>query len=530
MEWPALLGISARRLGAALVLGCGGLLACASNLWAQSPDVSENNLPSVVERLRAQEAEIAALREEVARHASELHRLPPVEAEEYFVPAGDAPTDGQLEVQPLVAGLAPAEALRISALEKKLDDLAKQAAAKPDAGDKKSDGAWIDVSGEKWTVKLGGHVQTDFVTWATASPAIVGDTNYFEFRRLRLVADGTGYGLYDFRLQMTLEPETVGETQPLGTASSPDVKDAYLSMNEVPFLGRIRIGNFFVPFSLEQVTNDTNNIFLERSIPSQGIFAADREVGVAFYNRTDDQNITWTGGFFIDSISDTLKERIDDNQGFRLSGRVTWLPFYDEPSNGRYLIHTGLGILHTDDQDDRVRFRARPQVREGPRLIDSGSLVAETYTTGNAELAIVWANFTLQSEAFVSSVDLTAAGPTTIGGAYAHVSYFLTGENRIFERFGQHGAQFGRNNPYTNFFVVPGAIGSGAWEAKARWSYLNLDNVNRGQYNDLTLGFNWYWSDRTRIMFDWIHPFTTADTVFGATQADLLAMRFDFNW
>ncbi len=60
-----------------------------------------------------------------------------------------------------------------------------------------------------------------------ASPAITGDTNYWEFRRLRLVADGTGYGVYDFRLQMTLEPETVGETRPLGTASSPDVKDAY---------------------------------------------------------------------------------------------------------------------------------------------------------------------------------------------------------------------------------------------------------------------------------------------------------------
>ena len=57
-----------------------------------------------------------------------------------------------------------------------------------------------------------------------------------------------------------------------------------------------------------------------------------------------------------------------------------------------------------------------------------------------------------------------------------------------------------------------------------------MDNVNEGQYNDLTVGFNWYWSDRTRIMFDWIHPFTTAETVFGTTEADLLAMRFHFNW
>ncbi len=31
-------------------------------------------------------------------------------------------------------------------------------------------------------------------------------------------------------------------------------------------------------------------------------------------------------------------------------------------------------------------------------------------------------------------------------------------------------------------------------------------------------------------MFDWIHPLTSGETVFGATESDLLAMRFDFNW
>ncbi len=231
--------------------------------------------------------------------------------------------------------------------------------------DKKDNANPLDKFKEKWNVKLGGHVQMDYVNWANASPTITGTQDFFEFRRLRLVADGTGYGVYDFRLQMTLEPETVGETQPLGTVSSPDVKDAYLSVNEIPGLGRFRIGNFFVPFSLEQVTNDTNNIFMERSIPTQGIFAADREVGMALYNSTEDQYVTWTTGIFLDSISEGLKERIDDNQGYRVSGRLTWLPYYDESTKGRYLLHTGVGVLHTDDNDNRVRFRARPQIHEG---------------------------------------------------------------------------------------------------------------------------------------------------------------------
>ena len=90
------------------------------------------------------------------------------------------------------------------------------------------------------------------------------------------------------------------------------------------------------------------------------------------------------------------------------------------------------------------------------------------------------------------------------------MTYFLTGEHRNYERFGIHGAQFGRNTPYTNFFLVPGCHGWGAWEAKARWSHLNLDNVQRGRINDMTVGFNWYWTERTRVMFDWIHPMTSA--------------------
>jgi phosphate-selective porin OprO/OprP len=398
------------------------------------------------------------------------------------------------------------------------------------------DAAKAKDTSEKWSVKLGGHMQLDYVNWVNPDSAITGPaagangtSDYFEFRRLRLVADGTGYGVFDFRLQLTLEPETADGS----TVEAPVVKDAYFSMNEIPWLGRFRIGNFFVPFSLEQVTNDTNNIFMERSIPTQGIFSADREVGMAFYNHSEDLSVTWTFGAFFESVSEGLKEQFNAENGYRIVGRATWLPFYDEPSNGRYFVFLGAGVLHTDDQDNIVRFRARPQIHEGPRLIDSnpGSLVnATSYTTGNLEFAACRGSLTIQSEAFLTHVNMISQPNATFHGAYAHVSYFLTGENRILERFGQHGAQFGRNVPKNNFRLTGDGCGWGAWEAKARWSYLNLTDVSAGQYNDFTIGMNWYWSDRTRVMFDWIHPVTSSQTTFGKTESDLLAMRFDFNW
>jgi phosphate-selective porin OprO/OprP len=492
-------------------------LCCALPAAAQE----QGRLPPVEsdaihERLDEQAAEIARLRQELAATRT---------------PEAPQPDDGQANVIPTypTANFSQFESVlnRLEQLEKE-NAKAKEDKAKSKEKDKeKKDDEWKDMSKDKWTVKMGGHVQLDYINWAASDPTVPNQQDYFEFRRIRLTADGTGYGQYDFRLQMTLEPETVGESN--GQATSPDVKDAYLSANDVPLLGRWRIGNFFVPFGLEQVTNDTMNMFMERSIPTQGIFTADREVGMAFYNCTADQNVTWCGGIFFDSISDTLKERIDDNQGYRMSGRATYLPYYDEPSGGRYLVHTGIGVLYTQDQDRSVRFRARPQIHEGPRLIDSGAIAADSYTTGNLEGAIVWGNVTLQTEAYLSNVNRLIGDNVTVGGAYAHLSYFLTGENRIYERFGQHGAQFGRNQPYTNFFAVPGCVGSGAWEAKARWSNLNLTNLNAGQYNDMTLGFNWYWTDRVRVMFDYIHPITN-DTNVGDTTSDILAMRYDFNW
>jgi phosphate-selective porin OprO/OprP len=380
---------------------------------------------------------------------------------------------------------------------------------------------------EGWKVKLGGHIQMDYITWPNADPAITDAVNYFNYRRLRLVADGTGYDQLDFRLQMTLEP---GDGLNVSPQATPDVKDAYLSMNEIPLIGRFRIGNFFVPFGLEQVTNDTNNIFNERSIPTQGVFTADREVGMAVYNATRDQNLSWAGGIFFHELSDTIKTRFRDSQGYRLSARLNWLPYYDEASKGRYVVHTGFGILHNHTFNDQVRFRARPQIQRGPILIDSGALAAGSNTTGNLELAIILGPVTLQHEAYVSQVNLENGSAAHVGGAYAHLSYFLTGESRAYDRFGQHGAQFGRNKPFRSFKAQSGSFSPGAWEAKIRWSLLDLTDVDAGQYNDLSAGFNWYWTDRVRIMFDWIRPYTTDQTVFGATQSDLFAMRLDLNW
>ena len=86
------------------------------------------------------------------------------------------------------------EGNRIADLEKKLNALEKE--VKANAPKKPVPGEWEDMSQDKWTVKLGGHVQLDYINWAQASPAITGDTNYLSFAACDSSPTGTGYGVY----------------------------------------------------------------------------------------------------------------------------------------------------------------------------------------------------------------------------------------------------------------------------------------------------------------------------------------------
>jgi phosphate-selective porin len=97
--------------------------------------------------------------------------------------------------------------------------------------------------------------------------------------------------------------------------------------------------------------------------------------------------------------------------------------------------------------------------------------------------------------------------------------------------------------PYTDFFGLgrhAGFCGWGAWEATARWSYVNLSDPNAvpmavvpgvpvspnpGRMNDSTLGMNWHWNRYARMQFNWIHCFLD-NTAAGNSDCDIYCARF----
>ena len=117
----------------------------------------------------------------------------------------------------------------------------------------------------------------------------------------------------------------------------------------------------------------------------------------------------------------------------------------------------------------------------------------------------------MQSELFAATLNRFNNVNTNFYGGYAYVSYFLTGENRPYNR--KLGV-FDRVRPYENFFRVKTcdgdtATGMGGWEVGYRFSYIDmldgLHNVGAGEAADHTFGVNWYLNPYTRVMFNYVH-------------------------
>lgn len=411
----------------------------------------------------------------------------------------------------------------------------------------------VDVEQEQpeetnWETSWGGRVMIDYVTWADQDAGYGGGKtgrNYLELRRARFCAKGEGFGHYFWKIELDFAADDDSSAQ--YNAGSPglinvgpvvEMKDVYLGMHEVPLLGEVLIGHFKAPFSMEELTSSRHTTFMERALPNA--FAPSRDIGVAAYNSTPSEHVTWAFGVFSDALPESTKQLTGD-MGTQWVGRATWTPCHDELSDGRRVLHLGTGIRHVQTRGEVYRLRVRPETHESIRVIDfDGDPAdrADQRTVYNAELAWIRGPFSIQAEGFVDNVDVAAGGDVNAYGAYSQASYFLTGENRVYKR---SQGRFGRVKPFENFQIARGApFGPGAWELKMRWSYIDVNNLyaagltgdtheDADRVNNLAAGINWYWNPYTRITFDYWHSWSKRHGA-AADEADLLGLRMQYDF
>jgi phosphate-selective porin OprO/OprP len=425
---------------------------------------------------------------------------------------------------------------RLSTVEKSLGKLV-DANAKKEKEDAK-----------KPSFVFSGQVQADQIYFGqdAISRASVGDLqDGAQFRRLRIGARGTSFEVLEYSLGVDF-----------ALANQPSFLDNYLEWKELPLLQNIRAGHYFEPFSLERVTQNRNNTFMERSLVDT--FAPARNMGVMTYGNTENELATWAIGTFRTNSDNTGNDSFDSGQALTMRG--TWLPWWDEESDGRFYMHLGAAYSYRKAFQNQVRFRNTPEIRKqqpasnfgpvgppsppsnyingvpgpfAPIFVDTGNIKSDHFQIFDPEFALILGPLSLQSEYAFAIVDQPKGEPLFFNAYMAQVSYFLTGEHRPYDRkLGIHK----RLEPFEDFFRVRTKSqgvqnGLGAWEVAARYSniVLNDKNVQGNNLTDFTIGLNWYLNPYTRWKFNYIRAFLQ-DERKGNSLTDAYGMRIDFDF
>jgi phosphate-selective porin OprO/OprP len=314
------------------------------------------------------------------------------------------------------------------------------------------------------------------------------------FNTVRIGAKGTIYENVTYDMDVEFE----------GTET--DFKDIYVEFLNAPYLGTIRLGHFKEFFSLEEITSSRFITFMQRS-SAHGAFVPSRNFGIMAYNYiAEDDNWSWYVGTFRHDSPDNPAARashIADNGDVVFDARVAGLLWYDEPSQGRYLVHVG-GAYSARNDLTVVSFASRPELGSQNGYLTQTFTGDDTWNLYGAEFAVVWGVQSLQTEYYLADVD----GGEGNGG-YVEYSYFITGENRVYRKDRKC---FDRVKPIEDFFRVETAsgicMGRGAWQLKARYSWLDMEDGPvgiRGYQEGFSAGANWYWNPYTRMMFDYVY-------------------------
>ena len=389
------------------------------------------------------------------------------------------------------------------------------------------EGLRIDSPGQNFTAKLNaaifldaGDVNPD-AALQTAFPDFEGTK--VDLRRARLTALMSIYDWARARVQVEF-------------ADVRDFKDFWIQFTKVPLIDYITLGHMKEPLSLEQWTSGASTTFMERALPVNA-FGHGRNFGIRRQSPFLNDRMTWALGAFLNTVSfDTIGKGIDslsEANGYNLTGRITGIPVYED--EGKKLLHLGLGYSHgfrdENDPDQRIEIATVPESNlKDDTLVDTGKLGVDNLNQLNLEFALVYGPLSFQGEYFHVFTDSETEGDPDFSGYYAFVSYFLTGENRI---YGKRNAAFVRMVPRQDFGF--GKDGWGAWELAMRYSSINLNDnrIQGGKEQNHTLGLNWYLSRDLRFMFNYIRAEVkdrrTTPTVPDG-DADIFQVRFQIEF
>ncbi len=166
-----------------------------------------------------------------------------------------------------------------------------------------------------------------------------GPASSFSIPRVRILLGG---GVYKPWLKYKFEYE-IGRTS--GGSGSNKIKDAYLEVEKHPMFS-VRVGQFKVPFSVQEMASDSKQEFTDRAITNSQ-FVPGRDLGVMLYGATEKRFLGYSLGVF----NGGGEGNSQDDESHMFAGRV-WIDPLGEYKPGetavdgpeKPIVHVGLGF------------------------------------------------------------------------------------------------------------------------------------------------------------------------------------------
>jgi len=395
----------------------------------------------------------------------------------------------------------------VAELRERIEALEKQQAA--DSNTFKlywKEGIRFDTPDKTFQMRIGGRIQNDWAFFdqdSSLEDAVGNWDEGTEFRRARLYMQGLVYETVEFKAQYDF------------AGGDAEFKDVYLGLKGLP-VGRLRVGHFKEPFSLNELISDNHITFMEKALPNALVPA--RNTGIMINNHVLEDRMTCALGVFRET--DDFGSGEGDGK-YNVTARLTGLPLYED--EGSALLHLGLAYSHRN-RGDTLSYSQRPESHLAQRLINTGSVEVDDLDLVGAEVAMVYGPASLQVEYITAMVDDAAGSNPDFSGYYIQTSYFLTGEHRPYKL---SDAVFSRVKPKAGFPGQEGGIG--AWEIAARYSHLDLydGGINGGELDDVTVGLNWYLNPNARVMLNYVYA-DASDLYDGAAHIMQTRFQIDF--
>ena len=203
---------------------------------------------------------------------------------------------------------------------------------------------------------------------------------------------------------------------------------AYWRFVQLPHFGDLTIGYFTVPQTLDNIMSFGSLTFME---PSAGTaaFSPGKRAGIEWNNTYLDQRITAAAGIFSVGQDPSINFGNASQALAQPVVRFTGLPWEAED---RWL-HVGFSYSFVFSDDSSIQYKARPESRQAPFLVNTGEIDARQATIGGLEFAMTLGPILLQSE-FVNSRLLDQDAQHSFYGGYFAGGWMITGETRPYNR------------------------------------------------------------------------------------------------